>query len=376
MTIPYFGDHIGQIITYQNYVGICLKTKDHEELLYYWINLDGDPFIAQNYDSPTYQNNMWDSNLVSLNYEPYKNEVTTKFSFINNFETYYLKYQKTYRPWETLDLIFLIDDTEVYETQYPGTYAYHETITTQFPVFNFDLATNDLEIEILLSNNENIYSETEKYLISNNRSSEYQIDFTSGLSTKVVLPIGIRNDQIEYETFTFEKLFSNDINSPQELDQLLKITYNDPMNQLSPSLINVIDAEVSFEHGYNQNYYFETKITSPELNTFIISVDDNFYYNESSRTVFQGESAQYDSTNSVIIPWDYANNSGEINLTIEISTYDDLVFNFALPISNELSLSGETDSKYFLIDNDVDFTGEYDYVFSFSRGDFDVSTNL
>lgn len=264
----------------------------------------------------------------------------------------------------------------MYETQYPGTYAYHETITTQFPVFNFDLATNDLEIEILLSNNENIYSETEKYLISNNRSSEYQIDFTSGLSTKVVLPIGIRNDQIEYETFTFEKLFSNDINSPQELDQLLKITYNDPMNQLSPSLINVIDAEVSFEHGYNQNYYFETKITSPELNTFIISVDDNFYYNESSRTVFQGESAQYDSTNSVIIPWDYANNSGEINLTIEISTYDDLVFNFALPISNELSLSGETDSKYFLIDNDVDFTGEYDYVFSFSRGDFDVSTNL
>ncbi len=381
MLVPYYGDHPYQVTTWRHYLGIVIPQENNPDLLYTWFSFDLDqqnkneywPLAEWSY-SPTLKYNTFDSSIKNFSYNPIVQSLTTSIDYYNQWEEY------NWAEKEVVDLdnyiitkVYfnndLVLDYNQYVTQGHGGWPIFpgESKSIDTEPYHIDLNTEDLEIVIYLSAEQVPYHEVEYYKINNDREAYHYVDFNDSLEQQIVLPIGKTANKTRYETFTFTKLFPNTFDSPKEIDDLLEVKYHDPINNLSPQLSAKPETIVSFNKGYSDEYIINTTWNKVGENDYILSVEDQFYYNEHQKSVYQGSSNKYANENGVIIPWDYENNYGEINIGLEIETYDQQFFQLKLPIRNRYKLSGNQNARYYFIYNtitDKNLELKFDYKIS------------
>ncbi len=383
MTIPYYGEYPYQVTTWRHYLGVAIPQQNNPDLLYTWFSFDEDqqekneywPLAEWSY-SPTLKYNSFDSSIKNFSYNPIAEILTTSIDYYNQWEEYNWA-RKEVVNWDNyiITKVYfnndLVLDYDQYAAQghtgwpiFPG-----ESKSFDTAPYQIDLNSEDLEIIIYLSAEQVPYHEAEYYKINNNRKSYHYVNFNDNLEQKIILPIGKTLDKTRYETFTFTKLFPNNFESPQEIDELLEIKYYDPINNLDPQLIAKPETMITFNNGYYDKYQINTTWTKVDQNDYILSVEDQFYYNEHQEIVYQGTSNKYANETGVIIPWDYENNYGEINIKLELQTYDQQFFELKLPIKNKYKLSGNQNAQYYFtykVINDENL--DFDYTFNFNLG--------
>ncbi len=186
--------------------------------------------------------------------------------------------------------------------------------------------------------------QTEQVVLSTDQTTMYNLQFENENSSKEVsIPYSWYLGQpIKYETFTFEKLFTNKYEYPTTTTDLLKVSYDNEVTNTFPQTDTEFIATVDIE-GYPQTDFKVKKRF--EGNDAILYIDEQMYYDYDEQQVKVGTSGgKYIDETGLILPWDDIV-SGTITFTMVVHSYQDYTFNFNLQIGNSKKLRGD-DGKY------------------------------
>lgn len=373
MSVPYFGDYQNQIILYKNYIGVANLTADFNEFLFQWTKFPFNQWLY-NEDPPTYLYDAADTKIDKILYNPLTNNTTIDYSIINKYEYYLPKYKITMREPQT----FFVDiylNSVLYDSLIFRNLNYLEPISQEL-IFNLNPFEQNFNLTFVITDQNTIlhqykYSEIENYQIYSQKNQTYIIDFSKDNKQTIKIPIAYDNNEIQYETFVFEKLFNNQLLVPQDISQLFEVKYNNPLDfnnyVVTSSPIVKIDLL-----GYSNNYEINTSWEKVGKNDYKLIIDDHFYYNEISKTVSSGYNQYFYNSDSLILPWDYSNNYGMITINFSVETYTNNNFILYLPIGNKYKLRGNKYlSEYYFSENyednsfdwNFDWDYEYDWIF-------------
>lgn len=334
----------------ENYLAISWKINNNPKT-YTFFDLNSKK-EKNLYSNPIYLFDAFDIDISSI-------EIINDNSYINL--SFYYNYQENiiqdYNNYFYNDNLYSDLNIDIYlnnrliEQEYyiDSFYKYNDSEEIEL-CLERNVLEEDTILRIELSSSDG-YNETEIIDFSNLNQSLIEINFNN-LESKILLPYKYQNNKISYEEIYFLKLFKNNLNFPKNIKPLLLIYYPQKINNNKLVLNDISEAKITAK-GIEDNQLSFNLDYFQYNNLIIIYIDQYFYYDNENKLTKKGNSNNFYSKNSLILPWDYSDNLINIDFSFNTSSYIDRQFNIHFSFNVQNSLRGKEDSKYsFKFDED------------------------
>ncbi len=345
----YACDELNKIEYFNGFCRHCISSPTGELL---WDYFDYELEELFLYNNPAYLYDAFSIDILDLVYEEELNRLIIDFEITYNHREVITTINNEYvdNLYSDLYNYFYINDELIYQSyltfnRYNQKY-YDEVIidTSSFesPI-NFNIYSFSL----------NGFFKQTNYLFDSDEFLNYEINLNDNVF-EVSIPYKIINNEIKTENLTFYRLIPKKIVYPITLIPIVLINYEndyDDFNKVnfSPSSslsVDLLGVEDQFELNLNT-----AKIGN---NYWIVYIDDETYFDLDSRETKKGTNNFYYSEKGFILPFDYANNFGNLNFSLNFDSYFNIDFDIEIPIEIENSYSKGSKPKYEFVSESND----------------------
>ncbi len=219
-------------------------------------------------------------------------------------------------------------------------------------VYHLDIDDNvslsNTNIRFISKDSKNISSDLSEVInLNTSNKIDYDINFENSNTEKIVSPIGINNNEVIFETLTFNKMFVNQFKYPKTINDVMSLEYDDDLNHYNWTIPKNIVASMYFD-GYIDKQKINLTLNEEEgSDRSFYETNDKFYYDEKKKKVIAGTNENYLNEEGIVMPWDELDNKGKLFFSIDIKTYQEYNIDFELNLGNKKPLRGKEGEYFF-----------------------------
>lgn len=322
----------------------------------WWYYYEGFPEypISDPLSLPYYKTDRWTIEVEQAERLYDEGKVSIDFKFTNNF--YYLGKNKDINS-EIKKFDFRIDDQiKMYvndkqvDEQFVYTEKYGEEFTYNYTT-DFDATKEDFTVSFIAVTSDSVTGDgfeegddnkefRKDFQFDTSNQTEHDFYLSEADETEFINPIGYDNGKYINESFKFRRIARDEYLFPETTKDLFYFTYTKAGVPTNLGIEMSKEAKlIDFEHINDSAIGIE--LTNTEPGNYKVSVIEKMYYNEVTKEVNEGTSANFITEQGLVLPWDYYDNQGTLSLELNMQTYQKHQFSIKMNLGNMFRLRGE-----------------------------------